>query len=211
VKGEGSASSILLEKIREQVGLTHHLISLIPASAIEWRPETLTTSALDDSGQRLPANSAERIQAVPGDQPNGPGMDSDTRLLSIGDLMGHLLDCMGGFCAVLHSANSSRLPHFQKLRDLPVNHFCQAEEARARIRDYMAHIEEGFAILDDADLCRLLPTVFTPAGEAVLTLLLGNLEHLINHKYQLFIYLRLLGVPVGTKDLYRIRGDANGG
>jgi hypothetical protein len=40
----------------------------------------------------------------------------------------------------------------------------------------------------------------------VATLLLGNLEHLINHKHQLFLYLKLMGVPVGTPDLYQFRG-----
>jgi hypothetical protein len=32
--------------------------------------------------------------------------------------------------------------------------------------------------------------VFVPQGEPLLTLLLGNLEHFINHKYQLFSYLK---------------------
>jgi len=42
--------------------------------------------------------------------------------------------------------------------------------------------------------------------EALLTLLLGNLEHFINHQYQLFAYLKMLGVPLGTRDLYVWRG-----
>ncbi len=53
-----------------------------------------------------------------------------------------------------------------------------------------------------------MPTVFVPEGEAILTLLLGNLEHLINHKYQLFLYLKMLDVPVATRDFYRSRGRA---
>jgi hypothetical protein len=40
---------------------------------------------------------------------------------------------------------------------------------------------------------------------ALLTLLLGNLEHLISHKYQLLTYLKLAGVTVGTPDIYRFR------
>jgi hypothetical protein len=39
------------------------------------------------------------------------------------------------------------------------------------------------------------------------TLLLGNLEHLINHKHQLFMYVKLMGVAAGTRDLYRFRGE----
>lgn|SRR5688500_4096032 len=121
-------------------------------------------------------------------------------------LLGHLLTCLAGFCAVLYAAHGDRLTHFNRLRELPVNHHCSIDEARQRLRDYMTHIEEGFALLTDADLARQIPTVFAPQGEALLTLLLGNLEHFINHKYQLFSYLKALGVPLGTRDLYVWRG-----
>jgi hypothetical protein len=121
-------------------------------------------------------------------------------------LLGHLLECLAGVCATLHAAYPERLAHFTRLRTLPVNHRCGVQEARDRIAEYMHHIAEGFSCLMDPDLTRFIPTVFVPSGEAVLTLLLGNLEHLINHKHQLFLYLKLLGVPVGTPDLYRLRG-----
>jgi len=61
-------------------------------------------------------------------------------------------------------------------------------------------------LLSDDDLNRRIPTVFVPEGESLLTLLLGNLEHFINHKHQLFTYLKRMGVPVGSQDLYRFRG-----
>ncbi len=129
-----------------------------------------------------------------------------TGAASIGELLGHLLECLAGFCAALYGLNPDRLAHFAKLRELPVNHFCQIDEARWRIADYMSHIEEGFARVTDDDLGRSVPTVFVPEGEPALAILLGNLEHLINHKYQLFFYLKLLGVPVATEDLYQLRG-----
>jgi uncharacterized damage-inducible protein DinB len=122
--------------------------------------------------------------------------------MAINRLLGHLLTCLAGFCAALYAAHSDRLTHFDRLRDLPVSHNCGLDEARQRIREYMAHIEEGFALLTDEDLVRQIPTVFVPEGEALLTLLLGNLEHFINHKYQLFSYLKALGVPLGTRELY---------
>jgi hypothetical protein len=121
-------------------------------------------------------------------------------------LLGHLLSCLAGFCATLHAAHSDRLAHFSRLRELPVGHHCGVDEARQRMRDYMVHIDEGMALLTDADLTRQIPTVFVPQGEALLTLLLGNLEHFTNHKYQLFSYLKKLGVPLGTRDLYVWRG-----
>jgi hypothetical protein len=123
------------------------------------------------------------------------------------DLLGHLLECLAGFCATLYAANTEQLAHFDRLRELPVNHCCGAEEALTRIADYSVYIREGFDLLDDSDLRRHVRTVFVAEGEPVLTLLLGNLEHLINHKYQLFFYLKLLGIPVSTSDLYLLKRE----
>lgn len=111
------------------------------------------------------------------------------------ELIAHLLDCVSGFCAVLAAAEPERLAHFAKLRQMP-----------GTIEIYRTHIEEGFALLTDAGLARRVPTVFVAQGEPVLTLFLGNLEHLINHKRQLFSYLKQMGVAVSTLDLYKFRG-----
>lgn len=121
------------------------------------------------------------------------------------DLLGHLLECLAGFCATLYAVNSDRLADFVNLRELPVNHCCGIEEARDRLRDYEMHIKQGFALVSDDDLARRVPTVFVPEGEAGMTILLGNFEHFLNHKYQLFFYLKLLEAGVTTSDLYRLR------
>ncbi len=122
-------------------------------------------------------------------------------------LLGHLLDCLAGFCAVLTAVEPERLAHFSELRSLPVNHACSPGDALARIAIYTARIDEGFGLLEDASLAVIVPTVFAERGEPVLTLLLGNLEHLINHKHQLFTYLKQMGVAANTRDLYRFRGE----
>lgn len=160
-------ATLLLSKLEEQIERTEHLLTLIRADNLEWKP--------------LPES------------------------LRVCDLLGHLLECMAGFCAALYAVNPEGLAHFASLRERPVNHCCGIEEARGRISEYSKCIKEGFAILSDDDLARRIPTVFAPEGEAVLTILLGNLEHLINHKYQLFFYLKLLGVEVRTTDLYTPR------
>ena len=120
----------------------------------------------------------------------------------IGDLLGHLLECLAGFCAAIYALRPDDFKHFQLLRDLSVNHFCTIEEAQHRIMEYEAYIEEGFTSLNDEDLTQKIPTLFVPTGETAMTILLGNLEHLINHKYQLFIYLKLLDIPVSSETLY---------
>jgi hypothetical protein len=128
----------------------------------------------------------------------------DDELQRTGDLLGHLLDCISGFCAALYAAEPKRLAHFQQLRELPVNRWASPAEFRQRLQTYQAHIAQGFALLEDADLARSIPTVFVPAGVPLATLLLGNLEHVINHKRQLFEILKRLNLSVGTADLYRI-------
>lgn len=167
--------------------MTHHLAALILAKVEEQ------VERLDHLLARIP--------------PTARAWQPPLGAMRLDVLLGHLLECLAGVCATLQAAHPERLAHFTGLRDLPVNHACGVEEARARMQQYVKHIEEGFAFLSDQDLARRLPTVFVPGGEAVLTLLLGNLEHLTNHKHQLFLYLKMLGVPVATADLYHWRGS----
>ena len=126
---------------------------------------------------------------------------------SIGVLLGHLLESTAGFCAVLWTLRREELGHFAALRDLAVNHVCRPKEARERLEEYRARVYEGFGLLRDADLSARVATIFVPEGETLLTLLLGNLEHAVNHKHQLFTYLKMLGVKVSSRDLYHFRGD----
>jgi hypothetical protein len=149
------------------------------------------------------------LDRVPEEQldwrPGPPASGREPR--SVGELLGHLLECLAGFCAVLHALDRARFARLEALRSLPVNHRCGVAEARSRIREYRGELEASFRTLGDDDLVRRVPTVFVPDGEAVLTLLLGNLEHLVNHKMELFFYLRLARVAVSSRDLYRFRGE----
>ena len=117
-----------------------------------------------------------------------------------GQILGHVLDCLGGICAVLMAVYPDRLAYFQRLRE-------EVDHPRDGMALFQKHIDEGFALLKDSDLSKPIPTVFVEAGEPVITLLLGNLEHLINHKHQLFMYLKLMGASVATPDLYHFRAE----
>jgi uncharacterized damage-inducible protein DinB len=150
----------------------------------------LCAALLDKIGEQI-ERTTHLIALVPAERWDWKPQPGDW---TTGELIGHLLDCTSGFCAVLAAAESERLAHFAKLREVP-----------PAMELYRAHIEEGFALLTDADLARRVPTVFVAQGESILTLLLGNLEHLINHKHQLFAYLKQMSVPVATPDLYRFR------
>jgi hypothetical protein len=120
-------------------------------------------------------------------------------------LLGHLVECLAGFCAVLYAAYPAQLAHFQQLREEPVNVPRPPAEALAKLTLYRERLREGFASLQDSEFERRIPTVFVPEGEALLTLLLGNFEHLVSHKYQLGVYLKLAGVELGSRDFYRFR------
>ena len=163
-------------------------------------PNTLTLIFLSKLEEQV--DRAEHLlELIPEDKLEWQPLPNSLRICEV---LGHLLECMAGFCAALYAINPESLAHFARLRDLPVSHWCGVDEAHGRISEYAASIREGFTILTDADLVRRIPTVFAPEGEAVMTILLGNLEHFINHKYQLFFYLKLLGVVVATNDLYQI-------
>ena len=150
----------------------------------------LCAALLDKIGEQI-ERTTHLIALVPAERWDWKPQSGDWTMR---ELIDHLLDCTSGFCAVLIAAEPARLAHFAELREMP-----------PVIEIYRDHIEEGFALLTDADLARRVPTVFVPQGESIMTLLLGNLEHLINHKHQLFTYLKQMGVPVATADLYRFR------
>ena len=129
-----------------------------------------------------------------------------TEVTDLGQLLGHLLDCLSGFCAAFYRAFPKQLADFVELRSIAVNQSCSPVEARTRIKVYEDHIRRGFKYCTDEGLATKISTIFVPEGTTLLTVLLGNLEHLINHKYQLFFYLKLAGVRVGSRDIYKWRG-----
>jgi hypothetical protein len=166
------------------------------------RPTVLVQSVLDKIREQVQLldNLADLVPADRLDW-RPPGVSA----FSVDALLGHVLDGLTGFCAVLAALNPQQLGHFQALRELEVNR-CGGPEARQKLRVVLATIELGFASMTDDVLATRLPTALVPAGQSVLALLLGNLEHLINHKFQLFFYLKLLGVDVSTNDLYCLPG-----
>lgn len=148
---------------------------------------------IDHLLQRLPALPGDWVPDIPGAQP-------------ISWLLDHLVDSVDGFCAVLYAVYPEQLAHLLALRDTGMPHALDPAGTRTRLQTHARQLDEGFLLLTDAALTRRIPTVFVPAGETVATLLLGNLEHLISHKYQLFLYAKMAGAQVNTPDLYRFRG-----
>ena len=128
------------------------------------------------------------------------------RPITFGQLFTHLCECLAGFAATLQAARPAELEHLSRLKALLATPCASVADAADRLGQLRAAIAEGFGVLTDEDLPRRIPTVFVKEGEPILTLLLINLEHLASHKYQLFVYLRLAGVSVESRDLYHFSG-----
>jgi hypothetical protein len=164
---------------------------------------TLQTVLLSKIREQIETTEALISRIPPARLTWRPAMPSGVgSVFRVDELLGHLLECAAGFCAMLQKAHPNELAHFEKLRPRRRNHRCKPGEAVAELEVYFEHIEDGFETLTGDDLERIVPTVFVPEGQPILTILLDNLEHYIHHKYQLFFYLKMMDVPVGTKDLY---------
>ena len=118
---------------------------------------------------------------------------------SLSELAAHLAESAGGIggCfAKLHPALS-----FQKAEDLGHT----VAESLAVLAAYRGQCQAAYVHTTDVDLARVIPTYFVPSGEPFVAILLTNWKHLNHHVHQLFTYLKLLGVPVSTRHLYRFR------
>lgn len=135
-------------------------------------------------------------------RPDWPATDNEppyntTRLAA------HLVESWAGLCACFHRLHPQTLAHFNVLKtQLSQHQNPTLAESLALLSTCRAHAAEGFALTTDAQLSQLIPTYFSPQGEALLSVLLQNSNHIKHHAYQLFLYLKLLGLPVSTRHLY---------
>ena len=133
----------------------------------------------------LPAGSEGWRPAWPGDAP-----------FTVAELAAHLAESFGGVCACF-----ARLLNLRQVETVGLS----VRESGEVMTAYRAQVREAFELMEDADLVRVIPTYFVPEGEPFLAVLLTNWKHVNHHAHQLFVYLKLLGVPVGTRHLYRFR------
>jgi hypothetical protein len=108
---------------------------------------------------------------------------------SLGELQDHLRDAAGALCACFHRLHPERFAHF-------------TATAPEGLETFRVWIQDGFAATQDEDLSRPIVTHFSPEGELFLSVLMSNWKHFHLHTYQLFTYLRELGVPATTEHLY---------
>ncbi|MEP7364152.1 MAG: hypothetical protein ABI972_12925 [Acidobacteriota bacterium] len=148
----------------------------------------------------------ELMERVPGEseqwRPDWPSESAPPFTLKV--LCWHLCESFAGICAVSVRLRGGSDPQAEALRARVADgRMGGIGESRALLADLAAFARDRFGEIADMDLARSIPTTFVPAGKPALSVILTNLAHFTNHKYQLFLYLKLLGVPVTTQDLYR--------
>ena len=168
-------TEVLAQRFDEDIALIEQMLALVPAGNEGWRPA-------------WPAS-------VGGDP-----------AFTVAQLAEHFLMSWGGVNGCLQKLHPEQLKHFDAIQQqVGQNKKPVLAVSRALLATGRAHTKEGFALTADADLSRKIPTYFTPQGEAFLETLLTNGKHVIHHAHQLFVYLKLLGVPVSTQHLYRLK------
>jgi hypothetical protein len=122
--------------------------------------------------------------------------------MSTGQVICHLSDGVG---SGLESLVSDKWPSMEemeagmKLENMPS---CGVQEALSKLEKDKATLRATLDGISEGDFTNRVVSV--PWGwKAKLEIMAVNfLEHFNNHKMQLFIYLKLLGLPVNTETLY---------
>ena len=168
-------TEVLAQRFDEDIALIEELLALVPSDQESWRP----------------------------DWPVPKGGDP---AFTVAQLAAHILMSWGGVNGCLQKLHPEKLKHF----DAHKQQVAQQENptlavSRGLLAAGRARTREGFALTSDADLARKIPTYFTPTGEVFLETLLTNGKHVNHHAHQLFVYLKLLGLPADTRHLYRFK------
>lgn len=145
------------------------------------------------------AQAAGLVRRVPEDSLGWRPVDTD-QWWTVGQLLQHLPDAAGG---LMNGLINGRWPEDHG-EDFP---------AVASVADAVARLEESrkltrrlLAALSDQDLhSRKVVAPWDVESQVALPLsthLFGAVLHLVSHKTQLYMYLKLLGVSVNTGDLW---------
>jgi uncharacterized damage-inducible protein DinB len=124
------------------------------------------------------------------------------KFMSLGQLICHLGD---GFGAVLSATLTGKWPtpeemeQAMKLENMPS---CTVEDALNKLASDKLVLRATLNSISEEDFAG--KTVSVPWGMqgTIERMAISFLEHFTNHKMQLFVYLKLLGLPVHTGTLY---------
>ena len=139
------------------------------------------------------------IGMVPADKLNWkPG----PTFMSVGQVICHLSDGFGGGFEMLLSGkwpSMDEMAEGMKLENLPS---CTSQEALDRLEKDKKILRQVLDGVSEEDFTNRVVSVPWGMTGKVERIAISFLNHLSNHKMQLFTYLKLLGLPVNTETLY---------
>ncbi len=146
------------------------------------------------------------IQIVPRDKLDWRPREN---FMSFGQLVSHLGDGLGG---PLRNLISGKWPftmeQFEEMTKLENCPSCSPEEALEKIKKDKQALKEVLAGISEQEFSsKMVSTPWGWQGKCEL-ISIRFLEHFLNHKMQLFTYLKLIGLPVNTMTLYS--GESSG-
>jgi hypothetical protein len=121
--------------------------------------------------------------------------------MTLGQLLHHVAGCPGAFVAAVNNA----FPPPEAFRKWVEEDLKNTKTPEAAGRELSRGWDEAKVVLSgvsDGDFQARMVTVPWGPPMPLWRTCLGMAEHWANHKYQLFFYLKLLGLPVNTMTLY---------
>jgi hypothetical protein len=139
------------------------------------------------------------IGMVPADK---LGWQPGPKFMTLGQLICHLSLGVGDGIRLLHTGEwptDEEMLTGMKQENLPS---CGVEEALAKLEADKKTLGEALAAVSEQDFANKVVSVPWGWKGKMEVLALSFLEHFTNHKMQLFLYLKMLDLPVNTQTLY---------
>ncbi len=121
--------------------------------------------------------------------------------MNLGQLLHHLSTCPGAFVAAVNNAFPPA-DAFQKFVREDLKNTKTPEVAGREVSRGWDEAKAALTGVSPADFQARMVAVPWGSPMPLWRTCLGMAEHWVNHKYQLFFYLKLLGEPVNTMTLY---------
>jgi hypothetical protein len=130
------------------------------------------------------------------------GWQPGPKFMTLGQLIFHLSLGVGDGVRLLHGGEwptDDEMLEGMKQENLPS---CCVEEALEKLEVDKKTLSDALAAISEQDFASKTLSVPWGMQGKMEVLALSFLEHFTNHKMQLFLYLKMLGLPVNTQTLY---------
>jgi hypothetical protein len=122
--------------------------------------------------------------------------------MSLGQLICHLSDGIGTELRMAIENSWPKPEEMSGLPDLAKMPACDAQEALIRLEKDKTTLRDILAGVTEEEFANKIVSVPWGWKSNLERMALDFREHFVNHKMQLFTYLKLLGLPVNTETLY---------